>query len=998
MSTQLGLASRILRKGARNYSSKAILAPGQKLQGYKVQQVRKVPELELTAITLQHEATGAQHLHIDREDSNNVFAVGFHTPVSNDTGVPHILEHTTLCGSEKYPVRDPFFKMLNRSLATFMNAFTASDYTIYPFATTNPVDYANLRDVYMDAAFHPKLDRLDFKQEGWRLEHEVPTDVSTPIQFKGVVYNEMKGQTSDANYLYYCRMQQAMFPGTTYENSSGGDPKYITDLTHEQLLNFHKEHYHPSNARFYTYGNFPLENHLAAIGERLKGYQKSEVPFVNKVAIPWTGPKSVESSCALDPMSPADRQTKLSLSYLTNESSDTFETFSMRLLSYLLLDGHASPMYKALIDTNLGSEFSSNTGYDNSTSTSSMSIGLQGVKDSDAEKVRETIKTVIEQVKQEGFDPKRIEAAIHQMELGQKHKTADFGLTIMHGVTSGWFNGVDPVDLLEINKNLDRLKTELQSGNFFESRIDKYLLNNPHTLSFTMRPDEKYTADLITEEQTRLANKVENLTEQDKSEIAKDGKDLLASQDKQEDLSCLPSLQLSDIALKAKHTVLEHTGLCNTPVQWRTTSTNGLTYFRAISSLPSLPDDLKMYLPLFCDALLSLGTRQQSMAEIDEEIRLYTGGLRATTTLSTNHSDIDHIEEGIALVGNCLDRNIDKMYTILAKLIHETNFDDVEKLKTLINGNASSMVNSIADSGHVFARTFAGSTLTPGMHNAELMGGMTQVSFMSRLAAQQDISDVVEKLKQISSAVLTQSSLRIAITSGEDAVESNTKSLVKFIQGLPTEGKTISINSNPFVPEYKKSFFPLPFQVNFSAQVLRGVPYTHADGASLQVLSSLMTNHYLHREIREKNGAYGGGARYGGLNGLFSFYSYRDPRTLETLDTFTNSVDWVQKRKFTDQEIIESKLSIFQGVDAPQSVSEEGMLQFVNGVSHEMRQMRREALLKVTQDDIKRVAQEYLDQAVKENRSSTALLGEATDRIAAENGWHINQWGEAVKE
>lgn len=235
-------------------------------------------------------------------------------------------------------------------------------------------------------------------------------------------------------------------------------------------------------------------------------------------------------------------------------------------------------------------------------------------------------------------------------------------------------------------QNLDRLKTELQSGNFFESRIDKYLLNNPHTLSFTMRPDEKYTADLITEEQTRLANKVEDLTEQDRLEIAKDGKDLLASQDKQEDLSCLPSLHLSDIALKAKHTVLEHTGLCNTPVQWRTTSTNGLTYFRAISSLPSLPDDLKMYLPLFCDALLSLGTRQQSMAEIDEEIRLYTGGLRATTTLSTNHSDIDHIEEGIALVGNCLDRNIDKMYTILSKLIHETNFDDVEKLKTLING------------------------------------------------------------------------------------------------------------------------------------------------------------------------------------------------------------------------------------------------------------------------------------------------------------------------
>ncbi|KAI8083948.1 peptidase M16C associated-domain-containing protein [Gilbertella persicaria] len=991
MSTQLSVSARLFKKSLRQYTTKATLAPGQKIQGYQVQQVRKVPELELTAISLKHEATGAHHLHINRDDNNNVFAVGFHTPVSNNTGVPHILEHTTLCGSQTYPVRDPFFKMLNRSLATFMNAFTASDYTIYPFATTNVADYNNLRDVYMDAVFHPRLDRLDFKQEGWRLEHQTPTDTTTPIQFKGIVYNEMKGQMSDANYLYYIQMQQAMYPGTTYAFSSGGDPKFITDLTHQQLLDFHKTHYHPSNARFYTYGNFDLQDHLAAIDAKLKGFQpSSDLPFVNKTVEPWTGTKSVETTCALDPMSPVDRQVKLSLSYLTNPTQDTFETFAMRLLSYLLLDGHASPMYKALIDTNLGSEFSINTGYDNSTSTSSLSIGLQGVKEEDVDKVKQTITSVLEQVRQEGFDPKRIEAAIHQMELGQKHKTADFGLTIMHGITSGWFNRVDPVDLLEINKNLNRLQSELAQGNFFESRIDKYLLNNPHTLSFVMRPDEKYASDLLVEEKTRLADKINQLSDADKAQIAKDGQDLLASQEKQEDLSCLPSLSLSDIAPKAKHTVLEHTGLCNTPVQWRTTATNGITYFRAISTLPSLPEDLKKYLPLFCDALLSLGTRQQSMAEIDEEIRLYTGGLRASTLLTTNHSDIDHTEEGIALVGNCLDRHIDRMYPLLAKLIHETNFDDMDKLKTLIMGNASSMVNAVADSGHVFARTFAGASLTPSMHTSELWNGMTQVNFMSRLALQEDVSDISAKLKQIASAVLTQSSLRIAVTSGEDAIEPNTKSLVQFIQGLPTEATApVTTETTPFTPHYPKTFFPLPFQVNFSAQVLRGVPYTHPDGASLQVLSSLMTNHFLHREIREKHGAYGGGARYGGLNGLFSFYSYRDPRTLETLETYHQSVKWAQERVFTDQELTESKLSIFQGIDAPTSVSEEGMLQFVHGISDEMRQMRREALLKVTQDDVQRVAYHYLDKAFEQHQYATAILGEAkTDQY--KQGWHIH--------
>ncbi|SAM08473.1 hypothetical protein [Absidia glauca] len=994
------MASRILqasplsqgfkRVSLRNYSNKATLRAGDNVLGYRVQQVRRVPELELTAISLEHEATGAKHLHIDREDNNNVFAVGFNTSVSDSTGVPHVLEHTTLCGSDRYPVRDPFFKMLNRSLATFMNAFTASDFTIYPFATTNKVDYNNLRNVYMDAVFHPRLENLDFAQEGWRLEHKVPVDPSTPIQFKGIVYNEMKGQTSDANYRFYADAQEKMFPGTAYAHSSGGDPPYITDLTHQQLVKFHQDHYHPSNARFFTYGNFPLEEHLKHIGQQLKGYERIEPVVVNKFVTPWTEPKTVQSTCAQDPLSPADKQTRLSLSFLANDTTDTFETFSLRLMSSLLLDGHASPMYKALIDTNLGSEFSANTGYDPSTRVSSLSVGLQGIKEDDLEKVTQTIQSVLETVKKEGFDPKRIDAALHQMELGQKHKTADFGLTIMHGVSSGWFNEVDPIDLLEINKNLDRLKKELAQGNFFESRIDKYLLNNPHKLTYIMKPDQHYSTDLVTEEQARLAQKVDRLDDAELQQILERGAELQKNQEKTEDLSCLPTLELGDIAAKSKRTPLDHTGLCNTPVQWRTTATNGITYFRAISNLPALSDELKMYLPLFCDTLLSLGTKNQSMAEIDDEIRLYTGGLRASMTVSTNHSDIDVMEEGIALMGNCLDRNIDKMYDILTKLILETNFDDAEKLKTLIIGNASGLVNSIADSGHMFARTYAGSSLSPAMNNSEKFGGLTQANFMSQLAGIEDMSQVSNKLKEIAGLVLKQDTLRVAVTCGEDAVSANEASLIKFLTHMPSPcPSSVPSSSSPFVPTYPKTFFPLPFSVNFSAKALRGVPYTNEDGAKYQVLSSLMTNHYLHREIREKNGAYGGGSSYAGLNGLFSFYSYRDPRAMETLDTYRSSLTWALDRTFTDQELTEAKLSIFQGIDAPQSVSEEGMLQFVYGISDEMRQWRREQLLAVTQTDVRHVAESLASQS-----ASMVILGEQTDELASRlDGWDIKQFG-----
>ncbi|KAG2182463.1 hypothetical protein INT43_007393 [Umbelopsis isabellina] len=1007
MLSQCNLAARSVARTAgfrqvfrRAYSKSVVLKPGDQLQGYKVTETRTVPELQLTAIQLQHEKTGAQHLHVERDDTNNVFAVGFSTPVSDSTGVPHILEHTTLCGSQKYPVRDPFFKMLNRSLATFMNAFTASDYTIYPFASANAVDYANLRDVYMDAAFFPHLRKLDFKQEGWRLEHEDPKDKSSPIVFKGVVYNEMKGQMSDSSYLFYQRAQQHMFPGTTYENVSGGDPKNITDLTHEGLLNFQKTFYHPSNARFYTYGNLPLEEHLAAIDAQIRGFDHIDVPQVNKLAVPWNSPREFKLPCAADPFGNSDKQAKLSLSYLANNSTDVFETFAMRLLSYLMLDGHASPMYKALIESGLGAEFSANTGYDSSTMQSCFSVGLQGIKSDDIDKIKSTIQDVFEKAHQEGFDSNRVEAALHQMELSRKHKTANFGLNIMHGVSSGWFNGTNPADLLEINTYIDRLRKELAEGNFFESRIEKYLLNNKHKLTFVMEPSAQYSTELLEEEQSRLADKVKTLSEEDKQEIEERGLELLKNQDKTEDLSCLPTLNLSDIPVKGKRTPLEHTSVGETPVQWRTAATNGITYFRAISTSSGIPPELRIYLPLFCDvqlqALTSLGTKSKDMAVIDEEIRLFTGGLRASTLISTSHSDLEHIEEGIALTGNCLDRNLDKMYDILSTLVHETNFDDVNKLRTLIAMNAASMVNIVAEHGHMYARQYASSTLTPAMSHAEVYGGMTQVDFMNKLANTEDLSDVVSKLKMISELVLKQPTMRVAITCDEEVVAKNEQILTKFLSSLSKD--SISLPSEPavFVPQYGKTLFPLPYSVNFTSKVLRGVPYTHADGAKLQVVSSLMTSHFLHREIREKNGAYGGGAQYAGLNGLFSFYSYRDPKSLETIDTYSKAIDWIAKRKFSEQEMTEAKLSIFQGVDAPISVSKEGLLQFTDGISDDLRQRRREQLLNVTEDDVKYAAHKYLAEADVKQHYSLALLGEKNDKITSAQGWDVRSWGEAT--
>ncbi|CAG8498251.1 11286_t:CDS:10, partial [Funneliformis mosseae] len=919
---------------------------------------RHIPELELTATQLIHEVTGASHLHIARNDNNNVFGVGFSTPPTNNSGTPHILEHTTLCGSKKFPVRDPFFKMSNRSLANFMNAMTAKDYTIYPFATTHKLDFENLRDVYMDATFHPYLRELDFKQEGWRLEHQQPNDKSTPLQFKGVVYNEMKGQMSNAGYLFYTRVQENMFPGTTYGADSGGDPKYITDLTYQELLQFHKTHYHPSNAKFYTYGDFPLRDHLIAIDNKIRDFGKFNPDEGVKVVNPFESPRR-----------------------------DNFETFALKIFGYLLLDGHASPMYKALIDTNIGSDFSENTGYDPSTRISCMSIGLQGMKENDVPLAEEVISKVLEDIHRDGFDPKRIEAAIHRTELSIKHKVSSFGLGLMHLISSGWFNGCNPAEILEINKNIEMLKEKLRTGPFFQNLVSKYFLNNPHTLISIMLPDQSYTENLSREEQSRLLAKTSTLSPGEKEEIYEQSIQLLKKQEEKEDLSILPSLHIQDINKQMKTFELRFSDMNGCPVQWRNTSTNGITYFKAISKIEGLKEDLRIYLPLFAQALTSLGTKTRSMADIDDDIRLYTGGISTSTFLSTNHSDLNIYEDGLVIASHSLDRNTDQMYDIMKQLICETNFDNVDKLRTIIFANAANMMNSVVEHGHQYASTFAASKLTPAVNKAETYGGMTQLHFMNKLTGTEDFDTIIQKLKEIAENVFSKESLKVAITCGSETINNNENALKKFLNELPQRNLSKVAEQSAFRSTHEKAFFPMPFAVNFCAKAFKSVPYTHPDGAKLQILSSLMGTHYLHREIREKNGAYGGGARYNATTGIFSFYSYRDPKTLETLKIYKDSIKWVEERRFTQQEIDEAKLSIFQHVDAPTSVFEEGMIYFTEKITDEQRQKRREQLLAVTEDDVKEVAKVYLEG----QENAIAIIGEGKPEILNDKEWKVYQ-------
>ncbi|MCG6907650.1 MAG: insulinase family protein [Desulfobacteraceae bacterium] len=402
------------------------LKPGDRISGYSVKRVENLGEIRSVFIELEHERTGARHVHIQNDDRENTFSVAFKTVPVDSTGVAHILEHTVLCGSRKYPVRDPFFSMLKRSLSTFMNAFTASDWTMYPFSTQNRKDYYNLMDVYLDATFYPKLEELNFKQEGIRLEPEPAADAGQPPQlvYKGVVYNEMKGAMSSPDQVMARSLLNALYPDTTYSHNSGGDPAVIPQLTHAQLVAFHRRHYHPSNAFFYTYGNLPLVEHLAFIESKVLTHFNRIDPRTEVKSQPrWPAPRMVTYPYPFDKGEDPAKKYQACLAWLTADIQNTFEVLVLTLLEQILMGNSASPMRKALIDSGLGTALCDTAGFVSDHRDTMFAAGLKDVRQTDAEPVAAIIEGVLQGLVRDGVDRDLIEAAIHQLEFHRKEIT-----------------------------------------------------------------------------------------------------------------------------------------------------------------------------------------------------------------------------------------------------------------------------------------------------------------------------------------------------------------------------------------------------------------------------------------------------------------------------------------------------------------------------------------------------------------------------------------------
>ncbi|MGK2940099.1 MAG: insulinase family protein, partial [Immundisolibacter sp.] len=540
-----------------------------------------VAALNLTVEEYRHRITGARHIHLAAADDNNAFLVAFLTVPQDSTGVAHILEHTALCGSRHYPVRDPFFLMLRRSLNTFMNAMTASDWTAYPFASQNRKDFFNLLDVYLDAAFFPTLDPLDFAQEGHRLEFAEAENPDSELTFKGVVFNEMKGAMSAPISALWQALAREIYPTTTYHHNSGGDPQHIPDLSYEQLKAFHARHYHPSNATFFTYGDIPAAEQQAIMEDRaLRHFQRLDIDLRVPPEQRYTAPRVVEETYAAEDGDTA-RKTHIVLGWLLGDMTDLDQVLRLNLLSRLLLDNSSSPLMHALETTELGSAPSPLCGLDDSARELLFAAGVEGSDPEHAAAVEKLILDVLAEVAETGVPAEQVEAMLHQIELGRREIGGDrypYGLQlIMNALPQAVHHG-DPVQALAIDAALERLRTAAAEPGFVQGEVRRWLLDNPHRVRLTMQPDATQAERERAEEQSRLAALRADLDATQSARIVAQAKALVDRQAQHDDPDILPRVTRADVAPTLKIPPVVHEPVAGLPASWYDQPTNGLVY------------------------------------------------------------------------------------------------------------------------------------------------------------------------------------------------------------------------------------------------------------------------------------------------------------------------------------------------------------------------------------------------------------------------------------
>ena len=975
----------------------APLTPGQTLSGYRVLNRRSIDDIDAVYIELEHMDTGARHIHIQSDDMENTFAVAFKTVPRDSSGVAHILEHTALCGSELYPVRDPFFSMIKRSLNTFMNAFTASDWTMYPFATQNRKDFYNLMDVYLDAAFFPTLDELSFKQEGHRLEYEaIAGNTEEKLAFKGVVYNEMKGAMSSPSQILGRALNRAIMPETTYANNSGGDPEAIPELTWQQLKEFHARHYHPSNAYFFTYGSLPLEEHLERISQKvLSRFGKIDPQTIVTPQPRWKKAKRVTEYYPATEEDRRENRAQVSMAWLVSDIVDTRSVLTFTLLSQILLGNAAAPLRKALIDSRLGSSLCDATGFDSDARDTSFACGLKETSADQADAIEALIFKTLEDITQTGIDPELIDSAIHQMEIRRReisNTPYPYGIKLLLGISGCWFHGGDPSRLLLLDEDLDAIKKEVAKGGYFEKIIRTHLIENPHRVCFTLAPDTQLAAKQVKAEQAKLEELSEILTTEEKEKIREDSHRLKMLQESEEDISSLPTLELADIPLQI-HSVKPNTGKTE-PIKRYHCATNSLLYYTGLLEAASLPDHLVPLVPFFCSSFMKIGTASKNYEELARAISAHTGGMGLSAASRRRYDGNLTSLPLITVNAKCLSRKQDEMFTLLQECLTQPRFDDLERLRSLLLEYRAGLESAVVQNGHSLAISLASRNFTDSLAVSEIWNGVSQIRFFKELTdelvkgagARATLQNIALQMQEIAQAFINRGNLRCALAADESDLTQAQKSQQRLIESLPEGSSPLTFLSAPATGKPVYEGWSTNSAVSFVATSFPVVGMDHEDAPALSIISRLLRALYLHREVREKGGAYGGFAVYSAEEGTFSMGSYRDPHIARTLSVYAEAAHFITGNDYTDEDVKEAILQACSVIDRPETpaaAARKAFFRDVVGLSDEMRQTYKERLLTLDAQKIRKAASRYFPPAA--HLKSVAVISGA-ERLEEASG------------
>ncbi len=938
-----------------------------------------IDSLNIRVEQYEHRSTGAMHYHLAADNNENVFLVALRTVPHDSTGVAHILEHTALCGSDRYPVRDPFFMMLRRSLNTFMNAFTSSDWTAYPFASQNRKDFDNLLGVYLDAVFFSRLDPLDFAQEGHRVEFAEPGNPDSDLVFKGVVFNEMKGAMSSVTSVLWNSLCEQLFPTTTYHYNSGGDPEHIPDLSYEDLKAFYKSHYHPSNAIFMTFGDIPAAQHQAAFEERaLARFKRLDQRIQVGAEQRLPAPLRVQGSYAHDESGPTDKKTHIVIGWLLGESTDLEQLLEAQLLASVLLDNSASPLQQVLETTDLGQAPSPLCGLEDGMREMVFCCGIEGSEAEHADALEALVLATLERVASDGVDHDRMEAVLHQLELHQREISGDgypYGLQLILQALGCATHYSDPIAVLDLDPVIAKLRAQIQDPQYIRELARRLLLDNPHRVTLVMAPDTGLSARRNAAEAARLAKINEKMDAQSRARVVQLATDLAARQRQVDDESILPKVELSDVPDSLPDLAYRESNIDGIPITTYDQGTNGLVYQQVIAPLPLLGAEHLQILPLYTQIITELGLGSADYLEAQHRQSATVGAIHAFSSMRGAIDNEQSVSGYLALSSKALLRNDRQQSELMRETLENVRFDETARIRELISQQRARREQSITGNGHGLAMAAACAGMSPLAHlNHELSGlaGIRKLRALDdSLQEQVALDGFAGTLADVHRQVVAMPRQLLVVAEAEKTAAVADQAARIWGASPPScEADRFALAPRR---ERRAEIWLTNTQVNFCARAYPTVPIQHPDAAALTVLGGFLRNGFLHRAIREQGGAYGGGASQDSGIAAFRFYSYRDPRLDETLQDFDSAVSWMLESSHEQRALVESILGVIGSLDKPGSPAGEAKQHFHNrlfGRSHEQREHFRQQVLGVSLEDLRRVTDTYL----RPEAASTAVI------------------------